>query len=335
MTKIVLDPGHVKDYNKGAAAGYYEGTAMFNYAGRLAEKLRAAGVEVEITRAKVTDNPTLTARGKKAKGADMFVSLHSNAASAKTANGVTVFYSIKRDGDKTHAATLSKQLAALIRGGTRDRGACTRKGGGDWDYYTVIQYAVKVGCPHVFLIEHGFHSHAEECAWLMQDANMEAMATLECKLLLDILGIKASAGKPVAQEPEKPLCQKQVNTPGDTLNVRTAAVHTATKLGELKHDSVVDVYGLANNGWVLIQQGNLRGWVNGGFLVDVPTAYKVKVTATSLYIRKGPGTSYAANGVVRKGETYTITEEALNGTTRWGKLQSGAGWISLKYTETV
>lgn len=332
MAKIVLDPGHVKGYNKGAVAGYYEGTAMFNYAHRLAEKLRAAGVEVEITRAKITDNPSLTARGKKAKGADMFVSLHSNAANAKTANGVTVFYSIKRAGDKTHAATLSKQLAGLIRGGTRDRGACTRKGGGDWDYYTVIQYAVKVGCPHVFLIEHGFHSHAEECAWLMQSDNMEAMATLECKLLLDILGIKVSAGKPVAQEPEKPLGRKQVNTPGDTLNVRTSAVYTATKLGELAHDSVVDVYGLADNGWVLIQQGDLRGWVNGGFLVDVK-GFDVRVTAGTLYIRKGPGTSYATNGVVHGNEVFTITEEAMNGPTRWGKLADGRGWISLKYTK--
>lgn len=335
MPKIVLDPGHVKGYNKGAVAGYYEGTAMFNYAHRLAEKLRAAGVTVEITRAKVTDNPSLMDRGKKAKGADLFLSLHSNAASAKTANGVTVFYSIKRDGDKPYAAMLSKELAGLICGGTRDRGACTRKGGGDWDYYTVIQYAVKVGCPHVFLIEHGFHSNPGECTWLMQEANMETMAVLECKLLLDILGIKASAGKPVAQEPEKPLGRKQVNTPGDTLNVRKGADHTAAKLGELKHGSVVDVYGLADNGWVLIQQGDLRGWVNGGYLVTPPTAYKVRITAGSLNVRKGPGTSYATNGVVHGNEVFTIADEAMNGETRWGKLENGRGWISLKYTERV
>lgn len=333
MAKIVLDPGHVKGYNKGAAAGYYEGTAMFAYAGRLAEKLRAAGVGVEITRKQVTDNPTLMERGKVAKGADLFVSLHSNAASAASAHGVTVFYSIKRANDKPHAAKLSKELAGLIRGGTRDRGACTRKGGGDWDYYTVIQYAVKVNCPHVLLIEHGFHSHKEECAWLTRDKNLEAMANLECKLFLDILGVKASGGQPVKQEPEKPLGRKQVSTPGDTLNVRKAAVHTAAKLGELKHGSVVEIYGLADNGWALVQQGDLRGWVNGAYLTTPSTAYKVRVTAGSLNVRTGPGTTYATNGVVHGNEMLTIVGESTNGETRWGQLNDGRGWVSLKYTE--
>lgn len=281
MKKIILDPGHVEGYNRGAVSGYYEGTAMYQYAHLLADKLRVAGLDVGITRTKITDNPSLTARGKQAKGADMFVSLHSNAASSTSANGVTVFYSIKRGSDKAHAAVLSKGLAGLINGGTRDRGANTRKGGGDWDYYTVIQYAVKVGCPHVFLIEHGFHSNKEECTWLMQPANMEAMATLECGLLCNILGIKASGS--TAQEPVS-IGQKMVNTPGDTLNVRDAANAKGDKLGELKDRSLVEIYGLAGNGWVLIQQGSLRGWVNGKYLTD----YSAKPELTRILKLKSP-----------------------------------------------
>lgn len=281
MTKIILDPGHVEGYNKGAVSGYYEGTAMYHYAHLLADKLRVAGLDVGITRTKITDNPSLTARGKQAKGADMFVSLHSNAASSASANGVTVFYSIKRDGDKAHAAALSKGLAVLINGGTRDRGANTRKGGGDWDYYTVIQSAVAAGCPRVFLIEHGFHSNPAECAWLMQSANMEAMATLECGLLCNILGIKASGS--TAQEPVS-IGQKMVNTPGDILNVRDAANAKGDKLGELKDRSLVEIYGLAGNGWVLIQQGSLRGWVNGKYLTD----YAAKPELTRILKLKSP-----------------------------------------------
>lgn len=144
---------------------------------------------------------------------------------------------------------------------------------------------------------------------------------------------KLLAGSSAAEN--KPLYKKQVNTPGDTLNVRKSAVHTAAKLGELKHGSVVDVYGLANNGWMLVQQGSLRGWVNGGYLADVQTGYKVKITARSLTVRKGAGTSYDAVTYVHQGETYTITEEKLNGSTRWGKLSNGKGWISLKYTAKV
>lgn len=328
MAKIILDPGHVEGYNKGAVSGYYEGTAMYHYAHLLADKLRAAGMEVGVTRTKITDNPSLTARGKQAKGADMLVSLHSNAASSASANGVTVFYSIKRGGDKVHAAALSEGLAGLINGGTRDRGANTRKGSGDWDYYTVIQAAVAAGCPHVFLIEHGFHSNKKECTWLMQPANMEAMATLECGLLCDILGVKASGG--TAQDPAS-MGQKMVNTPGDTLNVRDEANAKGTKLGELAHGSTVEVYGLADNGWVLIQQGSLRGWVNGKYLAEPKKTFEpyiVRVTADALNIRKGPGTNYDVAGCIRDKGSYTIVDEQDG----WGRLKSGAGWISLAYT---
>lgn len=59
--------------------------------------------------------------------------------------------------------------------------------------------------------------------------------------------------------------------------------------------------------------------------------YKVKITATSLNVRRGPGARYQVATLVRKNEIYTIVEENGN----WGKLKSGAGWISLKYTKKV
>lgn len=55
------------------------------------------------------------------------------------------------------------------------------------------------------------------------------------------------------------------------------------------------------------------------------SSYKVKIITSELNIRKGPGTSYAINGVVKKGEVYTIIETSGS----WGKLKSGAGWISV------
>lgn len=65
-------------------------------------------------------------------------------------------------------------------------------------------------------------------------------------------------------------------------------------------------------------------------------SYKVQITATSLNIRKGAGTSYGKNGSVKKGEIYTIVNEKKNGSTTWGKLKSGAGWIALTgYTKKV
>lgn len=56
-----------------------------------------------------------------------------------------------------------------------------------------------------------------------------------------------------------------------------------------------------------------------------PTGFKVKVLCDALNIRKGPGTNYDIAGVIRDRGIYTIVQ--TQGT--WGKLKSGAGWISL------
>lgn len=58
------------------------------------------------------------------------------------------------------------------------------------------------------------------------------------------------------------------------------------------------------------------------------TAYKVRINTSALNVRSGAGTSYKITTQVHKNEVYTIVDE-LNG---WGKLKSGAGWISLAYT---
>lgn len=62
--------------------------------------------------------------------------------------------------------------------------------------------------------------------------------------------------------------------------------------------------------------------------------YQVRVEITDLNIRTGPGTGYAKTQYIPVG-TYTIVEEA-NGTgaTKWGRLKSGAGWISLDLCKT-
>ena len=58
------------------------------------------------------------------------------------------------------------------------------------------------------------------------------------------------------------------------------------------------------------------------------TGYTVRINTAILNVRSGPGTNYGINTQVKQNEVYTIVEEN-NG---WGKLKSGAGWISLGYT---
>ena len=63
--------------------------------------------------------------------------------------------------------------------------------------------------------------------------------------------------------------------------------------------------------------------------------YRVRVSISNLYIRSGAGTNYAKNGFIKPG-VYTIIEEADGkGASKWGKLKSGAGWISLDYVERI
>ncbi len=61
---------------------------------------------------------------------------------------------------------------------------------------------------------------------------------------------------------------------------------------------------------------------------NISTSYRVKITADVLNVRKEPTTSSAIVTTVKRNEVYTIVGEQ-NG---WGKLKSGAGWISLAYT---
>ena len=59
--------------------------------------------------------------------------------------------------------------------------------------------------------------------------------------------------------------------------------------------------------------------------------YAVRVSVNDLNIRKGPGTNYAKTGQYTGKGVFTIVEEAAGaGSTKgWGRLKSGAGWISL------
>lgn len=65
-------------------------------------------------------------------------------------------------------------------------------------------------------------------------------------------------------------------------------------------------------------------------------SYVVQVTAGVLEIREGPGTNYASVGEITDRGFYTIVAESAGpGASKWGRLKSGAGWISLDYCRRV
>lgn len=126
-----------------------------------------------------------------------------------------------------------------------------------------------------------------------------------------------------------------------SLNVRQYPGTSYSIVGSLTKGTSVTV-SKELNGWGYISAK--KGWVSLDYIKKIATSsstkttttnnstsYKVKITATTLNVRNGAGTSYKINTTVKKGDVYTIVEEKSG----WGKLKSGAGWISLQYTQKV
>jgi len=180
--KIMIDPGHAPGNANKGANGYFEHDGMWKVSNYLKAALERCGCIVGLTRGE-NEDPSLTARGKKAAGHDLFISEHSNAGGGK---GVEVYYSIKLPTDRNFAAALSKAVAGVM--GTADRGAKTKIGVGG-DYYTVIASAQAAGTGHVLLIENGFHDNLQDEAFLLKNENLKAIAEAQAKVICNFLGV--------------------------------------------------------------------------------------------------------------------------------------------------
>ena len=134
----------------------------------------------------------------------------------------------------------------------------------------------------------------------------------------------SKAMTPAQVKPQPPVSGKTYTVvKGDTLS------EIAQKYGTTV-DTLVQLNGIKDPNLIVVGQVLKLPGSTTGF-----TPYTVKVTVTELRIRSGPGTDTQAQGFIEPG-VYTIVEEADGpGAKRWGKLKSGAGWISLDYAEKV
>lgn len=75
----------------------------------------------------------------------------------------------------------------------------------------------------------------------------------------------------------------------------------------------------------------------GGGSVISEEAFMVRVLDPALNIRAAPSINASVVGVIRDKLVYTIVEQVRSGGILWGRLKSGAGWISLgeKYVKRV
>ena len=92
--KIMLDAGHYGKYNRSTAVkAYYESDFTFKFCNMLKEELTVYGIKTDTTRKDHAKDLRLFARGKAAKGYDLFISIHSNATGSGSVNN-TVDYPV-------------------------------------------------------------------------------------------------------------------------------------------------------------------------------------------------------------------------------------------------
>lgn len=173
--KIRVDGGHGagKDHNRGALY-YNEGDNNFYYSLVLKRELeKYQGVVVDLTRNKITDNPSLAQRSAMGSGYDLFLSLHSNAFKDSTVRGTTVIDSIERP-NLALARALSKAIANTFN--HRDRGAVYKEGQPGYNWYGVLRFN-KAGA--AMILEHGFHTNPIDCRFFKDNHSLVARVTAQ------------------------------------------------------------------------------------------------------------------------------------------------------------
>lgn len=266
--KVCLDAGHYGNYNAGAVTGYYESVRMWKLTELLAKELTARGITVIKTRSNQATDLALTSRGKKAKGCDLFLSMHSNAASVESVDYPVAY--VPLNGTGTAIGQKLADIVADVMGTVQKGRTATRKGSGGADYYGVIRGAVSVGVPGVIL-EHSFHTNPKAAAWLMVDANLAKLAKAEAEC---IAGWLERTAKPVTQtlqvaQRKSAAFNKAYKTTAD-LNMRSGAGTDFPVLATLSQGATFRCYGFYNvvgsTVWLFGVADGKKGYCSKAFL---------------------------------------------------------------------
>lgn len=186
MVRVLIDAGHGQgsSFNRGYKGKKWknEGDAQFHYSLILKKYLEQYGIEVGLTRRKISDNPSLATRGQMAKGYDLFISEHTNAGGGR---GVEIYEDVNN-----RPTNLSKALCAEFARilGTTNRGVKHRYFNGG-NYYGVLRNnRAKYG----ILFEKCFHDNYNEVTKFEEKA--EELAQAEARIIAEFFGIAKLQG---------------------------------------------------------------------------------------------------------------------------------------------
>ena len=188
-------------------------------------------------------------------------------------------------------------------------------------------------CPHRIRDEGRWNSVKSRVATVLN-----AIKNGQCSANLSSGTTTISSSDSPGESPSLPGLKFTVKVICNELNIRKEASFTSQVVGTVKKGDVYTIVEVSN-GLGRLKSG--AGWISMGtdYVEKVTTTssssssgYQVKIVNCSvLNVRSGAGTSYPVVTTVKANEVYTIVDES-NG---FGKLKSGAGWISLSYTKKI
>ena len=267
--KVCLDAGHYGNYNAGAVKGYYESVRMWKLTELLAKELTARGIVVIKTRSNQATDLALTSRGRKAKGCDLFLSMHSNAASAESVDYPVAY--VPLNGTGTAIGQKLADIVADVMGTVQNGRTATRKGSGGADYYGVIRGAVSVGVPGVIL-EHSFHTNRKAAAWLMNEDNLAKLAKAEADCIAAWLEGTAKPSVQTLQVAQRKsaVYNKAYKTTAN-LNMRSGAGTDFPVLTTLEKGAAFRCYGFYNvvgsTVWLFGDAAGKKGYCSKAYLL--------------------------------------------------------------------
>ena len=136
-----------------------------------------------------------------------------------------------------------------------------------------------------------------------------------------------------------------------SLNVRSGASTSHSKIGTLKKGAKVEIVDRMSNGWAKIKYNSGFGYVSASYLSNIApvtssgsssnnsssattVTHTGVVNATSLNVRSGASTSHSKIGTLKKGAKVEIVDRMSNG---WAKIKynSGFGYVSASYLSNI
>ena len=220
----MLDPGHGGGpaHNRGFKQVdnlpyCNEGDCNYIYARDfLKPALEKYGFKVDMTRSDIWQNPSLKTRGFMARGYDLLLSVHSNAAGGNV-RGVEVWDSTN---PKESCKALGDKICAYVSNalGTPNRGTKYRRNNNGSNYYGILRlgYAKKN-----MIVEHVFHDNLQDAT--VYRKNLDKTANAVAKAIAEFYGLAEKTGEvknPPVELTEEKFIQSIVDSlKGQILNI--------------------------------------------------------------------------------------------------------------------